>query len=177
MTSIRISVSSEERAQYAEGPYFAVGTTKFVVLSVCSLGLYDVFWCYQQWERERRLTGESLSPFWRAFFAPIWMFSLLERIHARSMSHRVPAQWSANALAIGYLILTVSWRLPDPYGLLSLFTFAPLLPVRSSIDRLNVEAAPDAKANHLFSGLNVTLIVFGVLVLSLAVLGAFLSEA
>ena len=55
----------------AEHPYFPVATHKFVVLSICTLGLYDLYWFYQNWQRVRRRTREDLSPFWRAAFAPL----------------------------------------------------------------------------------------------------------
>jgi hypothetical protein len=161
MTSIRLAVTPEERASYEAHPYFGVSLLKFSVLSLCSLGIYDLFWLYQQWKRERDRTGDSLSPFWRTIFTPIWAFSLLERIHGRAMNNRVVAPWSANALALGFLILTVAWRLPDPLWLVSFLAFVPLLPVQRTINRLNAEAAPHADHNRRFSAANIALVLFG----------------
>lgn len=173
MTSIRLSVTDEERAAYSANPYFGVGILKLAVLSLCSFGIYDLFWSYCQWKEERNRTGESLSPFWRAVFAPIWGFSLFERIHRRSMSNRLAAFWSPNALAIAFLALNVTWRLPDPYWLISLLTFLPIIPVQRTINALNTEAAPETDRNDRFSGLNIVLLILGGALLALAIYGTF----
>lgn len=127
--------------------------------------------------REREPTKEDLSPFWRAVFAPIWTFSLLERINKRAKKNRLAADWSANALAIAYLVLTIAWRLPDPYWLISLVAFLPLLPVQRTINALNSEMAPAAERNTRFSGANVVLVVVGGLFLVLTILGTLLPAA
>src|SRR5262245_7614259 len=30
---------------------FPVATHKFIVLSICTFGLYELYWCYQNWKR------------------------------------------------------------------------------------------------------------------------------
>jgi hypothetical protein len=173
MTSIRLSVTDEERAAYSTNPYFGVGILKLAVLSLCSFGIYDLFWCYRQWNQERDRTGETLSPLWRAVFAPLWAFSLFERIHRRAMSNRLPADWSPNALAIAFLALNVTWRLPDPYWLVSLLTFLPIIPVQRTINTLNTKAAPETDRNDRFSGPNLALLLLGGALLALAIYGTF----
>ena len=32
-------------------PLFPVATHKFIVLSICTLGIYELYWCYQNWKR------------------------------------------------------------------------------------------------------------------------------
>lgn len=51
--------------QGAEFPgYFAVSATKFIVMSACTLGLYEVFWFYKNWQRVKEKTGAQMMPFW-----------------------------------------------------------------------------------------------------------------
>lgn len=47
MTSIRLAATEEERT-YASSPYFSVSVRKLVVMSLCTFGLYDLYWFYQQ---------------------------------------------------------------------------------------------------------------------------------
>lgn len=171
MTSIRLAVTEEEKAAYAASPYYAVSITKLVVLSLCTFGLYELYWCYAQWARERSRTGESLSPILRAIFSPIWTFSLFDRINKRSMSSRIAAPWSANAAALGYLILTLVANLPDPYWLIALLSFVPFVPVQATINALNAEAAPAAEKNTAFTGAEGAITAIGGLLLFLAVWG------
>ena len=72
-----------------EFPFFPVPTHKFVVLSICTLGIYELYWAYKNWQRIRLASGETLDPFWRAFFAPFWGFSLFRRVRDRVTSESV----------------------------------------------------------------------------------------
>jgi hypothetical protein len=156
-------------------PYFPVSLVKLSVLSVFSLGIYDIYWFYQHWKRERDATGTKLSPLLRAVFGVIFAYSLFRRIRdAGAHAHVLPSV-SAGAMAFAYFIWVGTWRLPDPYWLLSVFSFVPLLPVQRAANAINTQIAPEADRNTQFSGANVALIVCGVLMLSLIVLGLFLS--
>lgn len=74
-------------------PLFPVATHKFIVLSLCSFGLYQFYWIYQNWKRLRRASGECLRPFWRLFFAPIWNFFLFRNIGDVATEAGVPYGW------------------------------------------------------------------------------------
>lgn len=76
-----------------EYPLFPVATHKFIVLSLCSFGLYQFYWIYQNWKRLRRASGECLRPFWRLFFAPIWNFFLFRNIGDVATEAGVPYGW------------------------------------------------------------------------------------
>jgi hypothetical protein len=70
--------------------------------------------------------------------------------------------------------LFISWRLPDPYWLVSLLGFLPVLVAQRSVNGLNAAVAPDAPRNASYSGLNVVAIVIGGLLLLFAILGTIL---
>jgi hypothetical protein len=48
--------------------FFAVSIPKFIVLSICSIGIYDLYWFYKNWQLVRAREQSDISPFWRAFF-------------------------------------------------------------------------------------------------------------
>lgn len=152
-------------------PLFPVATHKFIVMSLCTFGIYDRYWAYKQWEIIRNETGESLSPFWRAFFSPFWGFSLLSRIDGRLARSHMRAGWNSSLLGLLYFVLSISYRLPDPWWLVSLLAFVPLVIVQGSVQQLVRQEAPGADLNSRFSAWNIVGIVFGGLVLFLAVLG------
>jgi hypothetical protein len=121
MVAAPIQQHTEAQATLGTGPLplFPVATHKFIVLSICTFGIYELYWCYQNWKRLKTSSGENLSPFWRAFFAPLWGFSLFKRIRAEAVSAGVPVEWNSGVLATFYLVLTITWRLPDPWWLIS----------------------------------------------------------
>ena len=68
-----MEVGSDGGQRQLESPHRCVliSTTKLIVMSLFSLGLYHLYWFYKQWKLARDRTGENLSPFSRAFFAPL----------------------------------------------------------------------------------------------------------
>jgi hypothetical protein len=161
-----------------EPPLFQVATHKFIVLSVCSFGLYELYWWYRNWKCLKAASGEDLSPFWRTFFAPFWAYSLFRRIRALAAARGVDAGYHPGVLATAYVVLSLLWRLPDPWWLLSLASIGALIPVQQTAERLNgvhPRPGPDA-VNDNYTALNLATILIGGVLVLLSVVGTFLPE-
>ena len=143
------SVSSQDTPRRAL-PLYAVQTRTFIVLSFCTFGLYERYWCYLNWKRLQAANGEQLSPFWRAVFAQFWGFSLFRRIKATATAAGVPVAWDANWLATLYLLCNLALILPLPMGLIGLFGFALMIPVQRTAQQLNQLQV--GRGNHLNPG-------------------------
>lgn len=156
--------------------FFPVAPHKFIVLSVCTVNFYTLYWCYQNWRRIRQRTAEQLSPFWRAVFAPFWAFSLFSRIASQAGQRGVKVVWSPTLLGLTYLIMTALGTLPDPWWLVNLAAFIPFLPVVQSIQQLNESDAATENRNEAYSGANVATILVGGVIVLLAVIGTFMAE-
>jgi hypothetical protein len=156
--------------------FFPVSLFKLAILSLTSLGFYEIYWFYRHWKCERQHTGEKLSPLARGIFGPLFAYSLFRRIRSASATSGISVALSAGALAVAYFVWVTSWRLPDPYWLISLLSFVPLLPVQKVVNTVNAAVAPEVGRNDTFSGANVALIVIGVLFLILIVLGVLTPE-
>lgn len=171
-------------AQAAPGPkmlmpYFPVAIHKLIVMSVCTLGVYQLYWAYQHWKRIKLTTGEKLSPFWRALFGGLWSFSMFRRIKRSSEENAFTPWWQPDLLAILYLAVAGPlWRLPGPWWLAGYLAFLPLVPPQLAANRVNRGyAAPDVEGeNGRYSGWNVVMIVVGVPLFALVVWGAFLEH-
>jgi hypothetical protein len=122
--------------QDADCPYYAVSVRKFAIMAVATFGMYEFYWAYKNWQRIQERTGESLRPFWRAWFAIFWSVSLFGRIRDDARQRGVVVTWSPAWLAAAYLILSVLWRLPGPWWLVTLLSFVPVLPVVQTIAAL-----------------------------------------
>jgi hypothetical protein len=161
-----------------EPPLFQVATHKFVVLSLCSFGLYELYWWYQNWKCLKAATGEGLSPFWRTFFAPFWAYSLFQRIRALAEKRGVDAGYHPGVLATAYVVSSLLWRLPDPWWLLSLASIGALIPVQQTAERLN-GVHPSSRAvatNDNYTVANLATILIGGALVLLSVVGTFLPE-
>jgi zinc ribbon protein len=151
-------------------PYFEVSLRKFVVMSIVTWGMYILYWTYRQWILIEARTREGLSPIWRTIFSPLWNFSLFDRVKADAERRHLTVGWSGGLLAVIYLLAGALWRLPDPWWLVSLLAFLPLIPVVRTIGQLHNTLNTDRKRNDRFTRGNIIGIVIGVLFLLLVVL-------
>jgi hypothetical protein len=154
-----------------ESPLFPVATHKFIVMSICTFGLYELYWCYQNWLR-LETPEERIRPFWRAVFAPIWSFALFGRIKNRVNDDGIPVEWNAKGLAAVYVALNLLWRLPDPWWLLTYLSVVPMIPVQQATQQLNARTALGDTRNVSYTTPNVITIVVGGTLFVLAVVGA-----
>jgi hypothetical protein len=154
--------------------FFAVGILKMAVLSATTLGAYELYWIYKNWQlvKERELPG--IMPFWRAFFGFFWIYPLLSlmRTGERALPGAVESgTLKAGPLAMAWVLLTLTWRLPDPLGLISFSSFLPLLLVQSHVNRLNAAAAPGHDPNTRFTWANWIWVVLGGILTVLSIIG------
>ncbi|HET6900524.1 MAG TPA: DUF4339 domain-containing protein, partial [Vicinamibacteria bacterium] len=106
--------------------WFLVGEVKLALMVVATLGLYQLYWFYKQWDRVRD-AGESVAPVPRSIFSIVFCYSLFRRImdstHAAGVSARIPP-W---VLAVGFILPSLTWKLDGPASFLGFLAFAPLV--------------------------------------------------
>jgi len=141
-------------------------------MSIVTLGLYDVYWVWRQWKRFVE-HGQVLSPFWRTFFLVFTNYSLFARVRSRAREEGIEVSWSPALMATLYLVLNVTWRLPDPWVLVSLLVFVPLIPIQETIERINARHVAELP-NRGFSGADAVAIVIGGLMLIVVLIGVLL---
>ena len=157
-----------------EAPLFAVSMLKLIVLSVFTMGLYELYWAYKHWVAIRRRERSEILPAARAFFGVIFCWSLFTRIEKTGLAAKVPDAPPAGLLAVGWIIVTLCWRLPDPVWLISLAAPAFTLPIQWYANRINARLAPGHDPNARFGWANIVWIVLGGLFLALALVGLFM---
>jgi hypothetical protein len=159
-----------------EAPFFAVGTTKLLVMSTVTFGLYLVFWHYWQWKAVRALDEGGVHPVVGAIFYGITGYWLFKRMRAYAQSIDPALSLAAGALAVGILVLGFLYSLPDPWWLIVLVQGFLHVPVQEMANRVNAHVAPEADRNTRFSGWNIAGIVFGVLWFALMLIGMSLPD-
>ena len=159
-------------------PLFQVSTSKFLVLSICSFGIYDIYWTHQQWKRIADATGAAISPFWRTFFSPIFNFALFDRIEDVALEHEIVVTWRPSVLATVILLFSFALRLPDPWSLIGLAFFAPIIPVQATVETVNdrVAATVTETRNDRYGAGGIATVVIGGLLLVLVIVGTFMPK-
>lgn len=131
-----------ERGTTDELPFYCVSPVKLAVLSVVTFGLYELFWFYRNWQRVRERTGRAIRPFWRAFFAPLFCFALASTVASAAGSLRLPRRAHPVSLGLAYAAILMLQRLPDPWWLLCLLSFVPLLVMARQIQEIHDAMRP-----------------------------------
>jgi hypothetical protein len=155
--------------------FFTASPAKFVIMSIATFGFYDLYWFYKNWRTVRTRTGRSISPFWRAFFSVIWSYGCFKEIAMGTEAAASRAN-QAIGLAFLYILLNVASRLPDPYWLVSLGTFVPVMVANGWAREANERIESGYPENASFSGWNWAAIILGGALIALAIIGAFLPE-
>jgi hypothetical protein len=151
-----------------------VAMRKFVWMSFFTLGLYDVYWFYWNWRRQRDREDARVRAGWRTFLSPFVAFMLFDDVRNAARRRDIAVSWSPAILAACYLALLMGFVLPGWLWLLTLINFAPLIPVQNTINTMHASgaAAGDAlaePADSAFSVANVISMIAGLLVMLLLV--------
>ncbi|MGA3047461.1 MAG: hypothetical protein ABSD67_12595 [Terracidiphilus sp.] len=160
--------------QFVPSQFFAVSLLKLAALSVCTFGIYDLYWFYCNWKLIRARDEPDISPFWRAFFAVFYCYPCFVRIKLAGAARGIESVPPFGMLAILWILFRVAWRLPEPFLLLALLKVGFLLPVQSYVNRVNAAETPMHRPNSRFTLWNWITVVIGGSVVALAIVGAFL---
>lgn len=156
--------------------FFPVSRLKLVVMSTATFGIYELYWFYKNWKLIKQRTERDIMPFWRAFFAVIFCYSCFKEIKEVATSRGVSFPASPGGLAILWIALTFSWRLPDPYSLVDMLTPLVLIPIQKTVNDLNIIMAPNHNPNARFSAWNIVMTVVGGIFIVLVIIGTFLPK-
>lgn len=146
-------------------PFFAVSTAKFIVMSVFTFGIYELYWFYWNWKRIRDRESSDISPFWRTVFAYFYCYQCFARVNGYATTKGIAASVPAGLLAGGWIVAQLLWNVPGPLRVIGMFAFVPMLPVVTLTNEINQAIAPGHDPNSRFSFWNVLLIVTVVVIM------------
>lgn len=161
--------------QVSQVSYYWVSPIKFVLMALCTLGFYYIYWNYKNWCYIKEQDQSKISPVWRSIFYPLWYFSLLSDLGKRGKSVGLTQLHIKIILASAVLILSSIAVLSDPYSMLSSLIFIPFLPPVIAITEIN-KTTPAKPASLYHHKVNfVTYLVGGPIVFftTLSVIGFF----
>ncbi|HAJ57511.1 MAG TPA: hypothetical protein DCL35_07060 [Candidatus Omnitrophica bacterium] len=155
-------------------PFFAVSKKKLIVMSIFTVGFYEIFWFYKNWRFLKEKYGAKVIPGLRAWFAIFFCNGLFRVIKKYAQQHGLNADYKPVQLTVCFILLLAASKLPDPFWLAGFLSFVPLLPVQKAINDLNAKINPGEEINSKFSGWNILGIVLGAIFLIFIIAGIFL---
>lgn len=167
------TTASHSSATQAPLGFYAVSSTRMVVMTITTFGLYHLVWFYRNWDQVKAKERVKISPFWRAFFSPLFYSDLANRVLKTAKASGYEYEYSYVWLAIAYFALLITYKLPDPGWLLGLLAFWPLLPVVKAIAFTAKKHGVKQKEIEKFSTGEVIVAIAGGIFLLLALIGTF----
>jgi len=130
-----------------------VGAVKLVTMSVATLGVYNVYWQFQQWRRVRD-SGDDVQPLWRAVFAAFFCHSLFSRIEESTFAAGVDVSVPAGLLTVAFIGLSLCWRLPGAAAALGLLAVVPLVIAQRTATAVALKGGSEEAPNTRLRGWN-----------------------
>jgi len=151
--------------------FYEISNTKLIMLSVFTLGFFEIYWFYRQWKFIEKVKNLKLTPWARGLFAPLFAYSLFKYIFELSKDAGEKQTPSAGWLAAGYFILASMGRFPGWAWLISIASFWPLIPVQNHINQLFNKKYSNGATSTTFNWKEVVVMIIGGIILLLALFG------
>lgn len=154
--------------------FFPVSIGKLAVMSICTFGLYQIYWFYWNWRLIKVRENRRLSPPWRSVLGLVFALPLFRRMAQPAGRFGVAV---ACACFMAWVVLSLASYGPAPWAAATLASVGPLLPLQALANRTNAEHAPGHAPNRKLRGWNIVAVVLGGLLVALSLLGLAVSAA
>lgn len=168
--------------------YFSISLKRLAILSVLTLGIYEIYWFYKNWKAIQKVEKQDISPFWRAWFAIFYCHGLFKKILQSAKRHGYNGSYSSGLIATVYIVLLLvgnSLSRAENFGfgfyilsfLIGSSTFIPLLFVQKAINFNNSKVVQNYNVGKKFLKGEIISITLGIiyfgLILSLTAFNVF----
>jgi hypothetical protein len=144
---------------------------KFCTLYLFTLGIYQLPWAHRQWKMIKERETANISAWFRAWFLPFYLYSLAQKTFAIAEEQGYRNKPSPFQVTFFYWIFIVLARLPDPFWLISIFSFIPLLTVLKAMNYYWEQQQPNLQVQESFTGREIVWVVVGVILWLLVFIG------
>jgi transglutaminase-like putative cysteine protease len=165
---------------WKELKFYPVNPWKFLIMSCVSVGMYQVYWTFKNWQWLTTAKDETPSPAVMAFFSGFTNFLLFSKMSDDEYEGYRWFSFFAVPLALLYLGLRVLGRIaakidgsPTWLALLPFLSFLVLFPVVLHINKMNEGQSDLIKENSKNSWLTYSFIAMFTPAFIVVVLGAF----
>lgn len=133
-------------------------------MSVFTLGLYEIYWFFKNWQCIQRREKTKIIPAMRGLFAVFYCYPLFRHI----ASHPAPAnapKVRAGWMALGWIGMNIIAYLPDPLSYISVFTIVFLIPIQKKVNLINRIEVPNIAINDDITVRNIFFIALAFVIL------------
>lgn len=158
-------------------PYpYLISASKLIIMSVVTFGLYDIYWFYRHFKSFKSENNWDIQPFARAFFYPLFSYTLFREINKTVKSMDASLGVSTVVTPIFLFFMNALWRLPDPYWLVMFLSVLFLVPAQNTLNEYWKAKYGDRVIYSKFGGWEIILTLVGGFLLILAMIGLFVPD-
>lgn len=153
-------------------PQRIVSLDKFIILSILSFGLYEIWWIYKAWLFFKQKENIDIIPTLRAIFSIFFLYGLLKKILFFAQEKGYEKEYRPEELYGCFILTNFLSQLPQPYYLISLATVIFLIqPFRAFNQTIRNSPEVAVIEQQYFSLRHIFIIVSGLFLWSSLIMG------
>lgn len=140
--------------QSNEPLFLYIPVSRLILMSIFTLGFYEKYWMFKNWQYLQRRYSLSIQPFWRAFFSGLFIYQLFKSIKEdHNLNKTLPGKITSGTLAVGWIAQSIIGYSFSQSGDISLLILSILfllstslyfVPVQNYVNRVNVVLSPQS---------------------------------
>jgi hypothetical protein len=139
---------------------------KFILYYIFSFGLYSLYWMYKSWSLLKEEKNLDIWVVPRTIFGVFFIGSLGRHTLNMAKEYGYTKTYNPTVIfAIFFLINSITRKAPNPYDMIYIIGFVPLLPILEASNFYWSSKNPELKVNNKFSVLSIILMILGCLLL------------
>ena len=123
----------EEKIQYVQ--YESLSLFKLLIMSIFTLGTYQLFWFYKQWQANKIIYSRYIHPLWRALFAFFTCVELFPLINKRLSTDK--KSFNSSFFVLLFMLSIIIPQIKDELWYLNFLSIIPLLIIQRKINVFN----------------------------------------
>jgi hypothetical protein len=162
------SIAAGRRPAQASAPdhgFLYITETKLILLYCCTLGLYGIFWFYQNWKQFPPNARKPSASIMRALLSPVFCNTWFAWVHRSARVRGLAVRWRPWMLTSLYIAASLAALAPGIWFLLMEISVVPLAMAQAAANRTVSLEIPGSKPDGSFSVLAVYSIVAGILLI------------
>jgi hypothetical protein len=146
---------------------------KFATLYIITFGIYQIPWAHKQWKLIKEQENSNINTWLYALFLGFSLYGLNQKIFFLAKQQGYRPEHSPFQLTLFYWIFASISRLPDPFWLISTFSFVPLIFTLKAVNYYWQQKQPNLSSKNNFTGRELAWIGFGIIFWLLVLIGLF----
>ncbi|MDP8260447.1 MAG: hypothetical protein P9L96_05575 [Candidatus Gygaella obscura] len=164
-----------ERFSYQKEEVFSniVPIKKFIFLSVISLGLYEIYWMYKNWQFIKEKRKLKIIPMARAIFSLFFIYSFFKNIFLITAEKGYEEKYSPILLSACFIMLNLLANKDNLMWFMAIFSFVPLVVALNAVNFYWQKTQPKKRIRTNFSKEELLMLYFGLLLILMSVISMF----